>query len=231
MSLSGTTGLAFINPPPVAVAPTSTYNFNQSEATNEVRVAYGSGMSEWCANCHLGIYNNVSNATTSGHPIHPTGSAALLSGTANISGTLTTYAAIYNAYISSGNLIGKQGSSYTSLVPYEEGTSDMSALGSHATNTAAMYSTPGPGGYGTYTDNVMCLSCHRAHASGFPQATRWYNNYQFITQNGAWPSSGSASNYMPQTDYQAAMYDRVASVFGGSTGFQRPLCNKCHGKD
>ena len=225
VSYSG--GSPFSNPPPVAVAP-STYNL--TEATNEVRVAYGSGMSQWCANCHAAIYANVATGSAGNH-IHPNGPAALLTATANISGSTTySYANIYNAYISSGNLTGKQPTSYTSLVPYEEGISDMGTLGSHATYTAPMYTTAGPS---TGTENVHCLTCHRAHASGFPQATRWYNNYQFITlAGGVWPGAtpGSSSNYMPQLDYQAAMYDHSASVFG-TTGFQRPLCNKCHGKD
>jgi len=225
LPVSYPSGPKFVNAPPVAVAP-STYN--QTEATNEVRVAYGSGMSEWCYNCHPNILNsNIGSGTTH---IHPAGAAALLSQNANMSGTTTTYAAIYNAYISSGNLSGLQATAYTSLVPYEEGSNDLTVIGPHASNTHPIYSTTGP-----YlgTENAQCLSCHRAHASGFPQATRWYNNYQFITlAGGVWPgvTANSSSNYMPQLDYQAAMYDHSASLFGAA-GFQRALCNKCHGKD
>ena len=44
----------FTNPSPFAFAP-STYN--RTEATNHTRVAYGTGMSEWCSNCHTQIHN------------------------------------------------------------------------------------------------------------------------------------------------------------------------------
>jgi cytochrome c553 len=226
MSYNGGSGAAFTYDPPIAIAPSK---WNQSEASAEVKVAYGSGMSEWCANCHTNIHNNntgSSNTTL----IHPAGNTALLTATANISGTTTTIASIYNAYKWSGNLTGAQATSYTSLVPYEQGGSigsDLSSagLGGIATNTAAMYTTPGPS---TGNENVMCLSCHRAHASGFPQATRWNNENEMITQSGVYGVSNALSGGMPQLDYQAAMYDRPASDFAT---FQRSLCNKCHGKD
>jgi hypothetical protein len=224
MSYNG--GPAFTYDPPIAIAPKT---WNQSEASAEVKVAYGYGMSEWCANCHGNIFNNNS-PVTSGHFIHPAGVNALLKVSANISGTSTTIAAIYNAYVYSGNLTGSQSTSYTSLVPYEQGGSigtDISSngLGGIATNTAKMYSTPGPI---TGNENVMCLSCHRAHASGFPQSTRWNNEYEMITQSGAYGVSNALSGGMPQNDYLAAMYDRPPSDFAQ---FQRSLCNKCHGKD
>jgi hypothetical protein len=63
-SMSGNAGAAFGNAPPVAVAP-GTYNMTEAAATNianaVVRVAYGSGMSEWCANCHTGLLNNAAD--------------------------------------------------------------------------------------------------------------------------------------------------------------------------
>jgi len=186
-------------------------------------------MSEWCANCH-GLLHDPNTGTANTQFIHPAGTTAYLSASANISGTSTTIANIYNAYRWSGNLTGVQGTSYTSLVPYEQGGSigkDLTAagIGGIATNTAAMYSTPGPA---TGNENVMCLSCHRAHASGFPQSTRWNNENEMITQSGAYGVSNALSGGMPQNDYQAAMYDRPASDFAT---FQRSLCNKCHGKD
>ena len=223
MSYKG--GPAFKYDPPVAIAPIT---WNQSEASAEVKVAYGYGMSEWCANCHSGIYNNIS-PVTSGHFIHPNGYNALLNVPANVSGTSTTIAAIYNAYRGSGNLTGGQTTSYTSLVPYEQGGTigtDLTAsgIGGIASSTAPMYSTPGP--ITTY-ENVMCLSCHRAHASGFPQIGRWPFTTEFITSSGNYPAPTS-SNSMSATEFQAAMYDRPASDFAT---FQRSLCNKCHGKD
>ena len=222
MSYSG--GPSFKNPPPVAVAPSK---YNQTEATHEVRVAYGYGMSEWCANCHTQIHNNNTGSSNTAL-IHPAGNGAALSAKANISGQNTTIVAIYNAYKMSGDLSGNQGTSYTSMVPYEEGIgTTLTTLTSHASNTGAY--TVGPSG----SENVMCLSCHRAHASGFNQGTRWNNNAEFLTVAGVWPDASTSasqnySNGMPQADYQAAMYDRLASNYAT---YQRSLCNKCHGKD
>jgi len=223
----------FINPPPLAIAPAGTSGtYNQTEATHEVRVAYGTvggayGMAEWCQNCHPQIYNNNSPVTT-GHLIHPNGVNAVLSVTANISGTLTTIEAIYNAYINSGNLTNTVATSYTSLVPYEEATNDMTVLSAHANSNGSYLQGTTLG-----TEHVTCLSCHRAHASGFNQGTRWNNNAEFLTVAGLWPDSGTTassgySNGMPQGDYQAAMYDRPATIYAT---YQRSLCNKCHGKD
>ena len=84
-------GLAFTADPPVVISP-STYN--RSEATSDTHVAYGSGMSAWCANCHAAFYDSVgdSNIGNSAHP-HPTNKAIGAAMSAN-----------YNAYIGSGNL-------------------------------------------------------------------------------------------------------------------------------
>jgi hypothetical protein len=226
MSYSG--GPAFINPPPLATAPTT---YNQAETTYDVRVAYGTygsyGMAEWCANCHLQIYNAQPTGATTPH-IHPTGVNAVLSATANISGTPTTIMAIYNAYIYSGNLSGSQATSYTSLVPYEDLNNDLTWLGPHASNTGGYLQGPVYG-----TEHVMCLTCHRAHASGFNQGTRWNMNAEFETVAGLWPDSANSassgySNGMPLTDYTAAMYNRLSTNYAS---YQRVFCNKCHGKD
>ena len=234
----GNTSVAFVNPAPVAVAPSS---WNQTEASSDVRVAYGMGMSEWCANCHLQIYNNGKSSystgssgggytTTGGSHIHPAFQGALLIAMANMSGnTSNSYAAIYNAYVTTGNLTGSQSNSYTSFVPYEEGTGDVSSAGLAAAGHVganAYKSGPcaGPGPT-TGNENVMCLTCHRAHASGFPQGTRW-NMAEYVTSGTGY--SISSSSTMGQTDYQAAMYDQAYTLYGT---YQRSLCNKCHAKD
>jgi len=188
----------FANDPPVAVAP-STYN--RKETSTDTRVAYGKGMSEWCSNCH----GTISQTDAATHFIHPAANGAVLG---------TTIAANYNAYKMSGNLTNTVAASYTSLVPFEEGSSDLTFLLSETTKTT---------GPGTTTENVMCLSCHRAHASGFKNITRW-NNAEFITKAGVYSLTGT----MTDVEYTAAMYDRPASVFAT---YQRSLCNKCHVKD
>jgi hypothetical protein len=227
---SVTNPLPFNANPPVAVAPAT---YNQSEGTSEVRVAYGAGMSEWCANCHRSIHNpNTGGANTA--LIHPAGNGALLTATANdLAGNNngTTIAAIYNAYKMSGDLTGVQTASYTSLVPYEEGTTTIATLASHASNTGAYTAGPSAG-----TENVMCLSCHRAHAGGFDSLSRWNNKAEFLTVGGAFPGTdatgegayGQYSMGMTQAQQQAAYYDRPASTFAYA---QRSLCNKCHAKD
>jgi hypothetical protein len=220
-------GPAFTTDPPIAVAP-STYN--RTEAATDTRVAYGTGMSEWCANCHAAIHNDQTANNT--QLIHPAGAGALLSASTQIAGNPTTIAAIYNAYKSSGDLSGTQATSYTSLVPYEEGSTNTSLLATHASNSGAYTAGPSTG-----TENVMCLTCHRAHASGFNQMTRWNNEGELVTLAGAWPGTDSA-NTTAQTptyatgktvaEYTAAMYNHPATQFAT---YQRSLCNKCHAKD
>jgi hypothetical protein len=75
----------------------------------------------------------------------------------------------------------------------------------------------------------MCLSCHRAHASGFESITRWSNTDTFITDGSGLVAQGGLS----ATQAKVAYYNRPMAA-GGSYGFgnyQRSLCNKCHVKD
>jgi hypothetical protein len=207
--------VSFAADPPVAVAP-STYN--RSEAVTETRVAYGTGMSQWCANCHGQIHN-----TSLGNKlIHPTDQALTGDEIAN-----------YNAYKKSGDLTGTVATAYTSLVPFEEGTgSTLASLATHAVIDGSQ-----TGGADT-SSRVMCLSCHRAHATGFKGMTRWNVSGEFLTTDGVWPgvdqpvgSEANAAAYnqgWTQAQYAKAMYDRPATNFAFS---QRSMCNKCHAKD
>jgi hypothetical protein len=68
-------------------------------------------------------------------------------------------------------------------------------------------STEGP----SATSRVMCLTCHRAHATSAPNAGRWDFNVTLLDEDGH--ESGSYALPNP--------YD----------GNQRSLCNKCHSKD
>jgi hypothetical protein len=239
----GDAGLAFTNPSPIAVAP-KTYNQNEvTGQTNtgttgaakyyggstmtvatagEVRVAYGSGMSEWCANCHTYMLNSAADASSTHR--HPVGAAA----------KMTNVAANYNSYLGSGNMTGVN--AYTSLVPFEEGTdnyTDIIDLGTRAGDTAPINGTAGVGGgiVASSTTNVMCLSCHRAHATAFPQDGRWDFNDELMVEDGAYNGNvggyGTAGAYT-DAQYAAAMYGRTADMFAT---YQRSLCNKCHAKD
>jgi Zn-finger protein len=211
----------FPNPPPSAVAPT---NYNRADTNaSEVRVAYGQGMSEWCQNCHTNIHFGAGNYSTGvAGQRHPSSNGAHL--TASI-------ATIYNTYVSSGQFSGTA-NQYNALVPFESGTTNLATLAAGAATTD---NTANPTIFtASGTSNVMCLSCHRAHASGFDSITRWNNSPSgnsagFLADATAFTSVPGLNN---TTQIQAAYYGRQV----GSTGtdirpFQRSLCNKCHGKD
>jgi hypothetical protein len=213
---------AFQNPAPIALAPT---DYSRSERTIQVRVAYGKGMSEWCANCHAGIHvQTLPPAYSTSIFVHPAGGGALL--------TAGGEAAIYNQYVRTGVLTGSQATSYASLVPFEEGTDQRLALAPHATSDGSA-----PGGPVTGVETVTCLSCHRAHATAWDHAVRWNMPASgLITIGGAWPgldatgAAGLPANAQGRTqaETRAGMYDRDASSFAP---YQKVLCNKCHAKD
>lgn len=198
------TGYVFTANPPAVMAPNT---YNRSEATAQTHVAYGSGMSDWCGNCHMGMNDSTGAANgNSGHP-HPVNKAIG-----------ATMAGIYNAYVGSGNLTGANG--YSSLVPVEMDTTDYTVI-----KPAASSSNGGSYLAATATAKVMCLSCHRAHASGFASMTRF---------NVAGSTTDANSNYVlasgMTTTLQAAAayYQNSSATFGANT---KQLCNKCHNKD
>jgi hypothetical protein len=195
---------------PIAISPSS---YNRTEAATMTRIAYGGGASangwgKWCGTCHAAIANNTG---LKGHPSHVVDS--------QLTSTLATN---YGNYVASGNMSGTftaaQPGPYSSLVPYQEATSAIPTLYSHAKTDNSVLA--GPSG----TDEVTCFSCHRAHASGWQHALRWNNNETFIVNNGAWPSDDGRTS----VETQGAYYDRPASMFAT---YQRSLCNKCHAMD
>jgi hypothetical protein len=78
----------------------------------------------------------------------------------------------------------------------------------------------------------MCLSCHRAHASGFPESQKAQIESPFIIQDGIYPGSDNAQSSIARghssQETAAAYYNRNVTKF---SGYQRSLCNKCHAKD
>lgn len=207
-SLAG--NYAFVNDPPAAVAPDAA---NRSEATTQTRVAYGAGMSEWCKNCHPTMHTAAYPGATNLR--HPAGATAKLG---------AVKADNYNKYINTGDLSGASTASYLSLVPVEEGTTDYVALKAHAKTDDSWLVGPD-----NTTSEVMCLSCHRAHASGWDSITRWNTRTDFIVYAGHYSQEGQP--YQPygqgRTEAEAlkASYDRPASKFSLN---QDTLCNKCH---
>lgn len=117
--------------------------------------------------------------------IHPSGSA--------LGGAI---AETYNLYNGTDDPFGgTQATAYLAQVPFED-------------TSAAIDSTAGP----SASSRVMCLSCHRAHASSAPDSGRWDFNVTFLFEDGL--ESGAYALPDP--------YDSPN---------QRSLCNKCHGKD
>jgi predicted CXXCH cytochrome family protein len=213
-SLTG--NLAFLNDPPAAVAPDV---YNRAETQTQTRVAYGSGMSEWCQNCHTAMHTIVSSGTSTDPKTHPVGSPAKLG--VNVSSS-------YNSYISSGDLSGIVSSSYLSLVPFEEGTGDYATLKAHAkTDDSYLF---GPDSAGS---QVMCLTCHRAHASGWDYAMRWNQATEYIVYNGLYAQEDQPYQLYGQgrreLEAQKAYYDMLASRFTTTNLLnQDTLCHKCH---
>jgi hypothetical protein len=205
-----TGGYAFLNDPPAAVAPDRP---NRSEDATQTRVAYGSGMSEWCQNCHPTMHTLAYPGRT--NLKHDSGNNAKLG---------VTRMNNYYKYINTGTILSFPSTTpYLSLVPFEEGTSDYTALKAHAKTDDSHLD--GPDG----SANVMCLTCHRAHASGWDGGTRWNTETDFIVSNGFYSQQGNV--YQPygqgrtETEALRAYYGKPASTFGLT---QDTLCNKCH---
>jgi hypothetical protein len=212
------TGAATFLGVPAAKAP-STYN--QSETTNQVRVAYGHAAQaghttwgNWCATCHPAMHSD-------GNYVHP------------VDETLgSTVAQIYGRYVKSGDMTGAATSSFLSLVPFATNTGDYTVLAGLASNTNTQLGGPAS------NDRVTCLSCHRAHASGNLHALRFDIGYEFMTVGGLYLGSDNpnmTSSRAPlqhrgrtMAEWQATYYDRLPTRWAT---YQRVLCNKCHAKD
>jgi hypothetical protein len=179
----------FIYPPPVAYAPSLS-----SSETDTNHTDYGSGMSEWCANCHAGFLTNNGKK----HPVDNLGST--------ISGN-------YNNYIATGVAGGTQATSYLSLVPFERNTTDVTQLNPNSTVGT------------TSNSRVMCLTCHRAHASAFKASFRWDYTTSLLAESHPMSTDGGVTG----SDVLNSYYGRnIATEFGAG---QKSLCNKCHMED
>lgn len=196
---------------PAAVAPAS---YNRTEAVTQTRVAYGAQATgghnqwgQWCGTCHGDMHSSYNY-------VHPTDQPLG-----------ATIAALYNAYVASGDVTGDGTAAYQSLAPFAQATGDFATLAANAVSDGTAMAGPTAG------DEVMCLSCHRAHASGFNSMLRWNNEADFIVYDSAYPDPTTHRFYaMGRTaaEMEDAYYDRPASAFAT---YQRGLCNKCHAKD
>lgn len=121
---------------------------------------------------------------------------------------------------------------YSTLAPFESGEdyTAIASLKAKAVNSDTVDMSA------STNANVMCLSCHRAHASGFESMARYSLINEFMTI----ADSANAAAYDPSTtenkinqgysaaEQQAAYYGRPATTFGP---YARNYCNKCHAKD
>jgi hypothetical protein len=189
--------VTFTNSPPIATAPTL-QNPNETDTNH---TDYGWNMSEWCSNCHTAFLAPGG----AGQHKHPAGNTSGL-GAGGIFNN-------YNSYVKTGDLTGNAATSYLALVPFERQIKDPTQLSAG--------DTQGPDG----SSNVMCLSCHRAHISAFPNSGRWDFETELL-----------AESHPQDTDTGAIAGDQLHSYYGRdiATVFdpeQRSLCNKCHVKD
>ncbi|QWV96509.1 cytochrome C [Geomonas nitrogeniifigens] len=217
-SLAGS--FAFTSQPPTAVAPSGYNGVNTTIAGTFDRVAYGNGMSEWCANCHTAMHKDAYTSGTKGL-VHPAGDGAKLT---------AAIVTNYGAYVSSGIMTGTAAGSYSALAPFETGNAadlaGVAALKAFQTTPAAP----------STSNNVLCLSCHRAHASGFESMARYYLGNEFMTvadsaNAGMYDTSTTENkiNTAYNTTQQTNAYNgRPATLFGP---WARNYCNKCHAKD
>jgi predicted CXXCH cytochrome family protein len=144
----------------------------------------------------------------------------------------TTVAANYNSYVGSGNMSGSAATSFDTLVPFQmDNTTDFATLAAKAVNNGSVSTGPAS------SDKVMCLSCHRAHASGWDYMLRTnVEGNEFIAVDGVWPGTDSASTIANQAKYaQGRTVAETTKAYNDVTmhyaSYQRVLCNKCHAKD
>jgi hypothetical protein len=98
-------GYLFTNPAPIAIGLDARTGIGQEGAErNERHVAYISGMSGWCANCHEEMNAGMSSAHV--HPVD-----------VEIGGRV---AENYNAYVTTGDMTGNRATAYLPLVPFED---------------------------------------------------------------------------------------------------------------
>jgi hypothetical protein len=182
---------AFSNNAPIATTTNG--------ASYGIDTAYGSGMSEWCANCHTGFLNQGTK--------HVAGAG---------NGILNGIGTNYSCYIATGSWDCSQAAtSYDELVPFERGVGV-------ARTSLSVADTSGPGAGA----QVMCLTCHRAHASANENAGRWDLGAEFIAESAALEAVD-----LPGTE--VVYYDSTGSVDVATKygHYQRNLCNKCHVQD
>jgi hypothetical protein len=192
-------GFHFTYRPPIATAAALSNGTDQERDDNHTD--YGSGMSEWCANCHT----NFLSASEGDHR-HPASLSAKLG---------TTLSDNYNSYVKTGDMSGTAATAYLALVPFERGID-------YGPTQLDPATTQGP----SASANAMCLTCHRAHASAFPNAGRWDFETEFPAVDSHPKDTDTGAS--PGDEYNSYYGRDMVALFGEA---QRSFCNKCHVKD
>jgi hypothetical protein len=191
----------FVNPAPILLSAGRTTT--GTRANTDIRhTAFGSGVSPWCANCHADFF------TQSANNMHRTSVALRQEHVTN-----------YNAYVM--NVVETadiKASGYAELVPFETGA----VAGEE--DTLDNTSVEGPNGQSM----VMCLTCHRSHATAFLNNTRWDMTETFLFESH--PGGAAANDLSTDADRTNSYYGREWPDTGNDSS-QRSLCNKCHGQD
>ena len=118
-------------------------------------IAYRSGMSRWCQNCHMQIHQE--GAMHSGVFEHPVD--------ATLGSQIVTQ---YNQYNGTSDPTGGSASTaYLPEVPFEDGGNTVNR-------------TIGP----STASRLSCMSCHRAHATSSPDAGRWDFKVNVLSEDG-----------------------------------------------
>jgi hypothetical protein len=198
-----TAGLSYNTPGGVPKAVST-----NSNVTDTLHTDYGSNMSAWCANCH-GEFTMAQK-----HPVGPVDGS--LSKTNNTTGQ--SYAQTYSKYVKTGDSSAagwpQSAGPYLELVSFERG----------AGAALATDSITGPTG----SSNVMCLTCHRAHASAFDNAGRWDFAAEFIAESHPAAGDNDVGDIIGDPQETAYFGRNIITEYGE---YQRSFCNKCHRKD
>jgi hypothetical protein len=181
---------------PIAVSP-GRRTASSNAVSDSNHPAYGSGMSAWCAGCHTSFDNGLIDRM---HPADFQMSTEIRN--------------IYNGYVSTADPTGgTQDTAYREFVAFQTGAMDTSTLDTK--------STKGPDAGA----EVACISCHRAHASAFPDMMRWYPNSELLNESHP---DGATDGSTPEEKLHSYYGNDIDVLFGPD---QRSLCNKCHNKD
>lgn len=172
----------------------------RADGSSGKAVDYGTGMSGWCLSCHPN-FNDSANM----HPVN------------------VVVPIEYNSYVASGDYTGDASTSYDALVPFERNVADGSQLFDVKAN-AGIDGTAGVDG----SSQVMCLSCHRAHASAFDNMLRWDGGEAFLAESAILTNQAAGGFVNAAPYYKDGAKIDVVAEYGE---WQRPLCNKCHVKD